>query len=533
MYLLTGEQWRSVGANLLQVLGAVTPLACFVLAFVVFGWIGIVAMAIVILLLVIAALVLTLRSRAAADERPTGLDGKSTKVSSSDQAAPTAIGTLEPDTPEEQDGKPGPPQESVTGDKSSWISEAWEAAEAKDPAGVTKAFESQLAGASPGMKAIYLELLDRAGSASSLMQLQQLNFDEPDDELVARNYCSALSRHGEQHAAAQVLAAFRSRDGNPDRYGLIGDEVRAWRAAGDLDSALIAAFALDPLALPPVFGSELASERAQTLVEADRFAEAIYWFEYAIQLAPTNRTTRFSGASLCLNNGLPSLAVVHYSVLAQDPAKNPAAMNNLAVALQALRLPQQGVQAYKQAAAAGNARAHGNIAAILADVGMSQEAEEWLEKAEAIDDLDERVAAVRSGLATQVHDEVERRAQVSARGLDLQKIIRSWNLAAGRQESLAGRWAFDPGGDVTFSASSATSFEGERHGAEERIKITLTATGPLFRITWASSKDVFDHYGWIGLTSDGTLAGYMTKRGRDEKEPKVVRASRIATPVSE
>ena len=148
-------------------------------------------------------------------------------------------------------------------------------------------------------------------------------------------------------------------------------------------------------------------------------------FEKAVEYTPNDVSRRFQAAYSLSELKLDELAIQHYQALLRIKPTHASALNNLGASYDALRLPARAVQSYKASGDAGNARAFGNLAHKLLDLGFREEAQAYAKKG-AEGDPDDRVAGALSRLATIVPEEDKEELQALRRAENHQTFLRAF-----------------------------------------------------------------------------------------------------------
>jgi tetratricopeptide (TPR) repeat protein len=177
--------------------------------------------------------------------------------------------------------------------------------------------------------------------------------------------------------------------------------------------------------------------------------------ERALELDPTDSSTRFSLAFKHSGRDHHALAAWHYSRISASD-RHGMAWNNLGVALQRLDLPGKSVQAYREAEKKDETLAMSNLANKFVDAGFMSEAKALCERASKITDYHRNVDVSKSRIADAIDDETK----VETEKFSEAKIESDFYKGLGRSLLLSnvcdlnGEWA---GPDCTLSFSVSDS----------------------------------------------------------------------------
>ena len=131
------------------------------------------------------------------------------------------------------------------------------------------------------------------------------------------------------------------------------------------------------------------------------------FMEAYLELVPEAHNRRFSLAYKYAEDGENSAALFHYKFLSEWNSDSTY-LNNLGVALTALKLPSLSVTAYRKAEKMGSTLAMSNLANKFITEGFLDEAMDLAKKATSIENYDERIGfAINSVRETKDNEEEE------------------------------------------------------------------------------------------------------------------------------
>ncbi len=103
--------------------------------------------------------------------------------------------------------------------------------------------------------------------------------------------------------------------------------------------------------------------------------------EKALEYRPNDTLLHFQAGFAYIDKGPNALSILHYKTFLRFDADDEAALNNIAVAYEGLKMPIRAIASYRQAAEKGNTLAAANLAHELIEHGFVKEASEILDKA--------------------------------------------------------------------------------------------------------------------------------------------------------
>lgn len=166
-----------------------------------------------------------------------------------------------------------------------------------------------------------------------------------------------------------------------------------------------------------LFDTNAAFDAAVLLAElaADEGDEvlALAFYERAVAINPTQKSTRFQLAYTASEADLPELSALHYGILERNGTATSVAINNLGASLEAGGARGLSRDYWKRASKMGSALAAGNLANAAANAGFLEEAQAFAEDASDEDESPrvgealQRIARMRTE-EQQIREDLER-----------------------------------------------------------------------------------------------------------------------------
>lgn len=234
--------------------------------------------------------------------------------------------------------------------------------------------------------------------------------------------------------------------------------------------------------------------------EKDQFNHAIV-LQQALELQPNSKDLNFKTAYAFANVQFNALAVLHYEKLVQIDPKRAGGLNNLGVAFRNLGCPTLAVTYYKKATNLGETLPAANLAQVLINAGVLEEAAKILKDAQTQKKIHENVNQALVSLDTAGKKDKKTRSE----NLELAKHQRQFFLEYadallmlnGDQPPLDGIWA-----EVK---EKAIDFEAEEVGGTLRITWATNKSGSVF------SGPKTDTYRFKGKRNGLVASGEVTK----------------------
>jgi tetratricopeptide (TPR) repeat protein len=135
--------------------------------------------------------------------------------------------------------------------------------------------------------------------------------------------------------------------------------------------------------------------------------------EKALELKPSDSSTRFDLAYAYSKNKNHIMALYHYKILCNSTS-NDANWNNLGVALSELELSGKSIDAYLKSKELGGTTAVGNLAYKLIDAGFYSEAKKYLQEALKHDNCSSNVSSALSNLESKQNKEDDKEQELSS-----------------------------------------------------------------------------------------------------------------------
>lgn len=208
------------------------------------------------------------------------------------------------------------------------------------------------------------------------------------------------------------------------------------------------------------------------------------------------------------------ILVIHcYITCLSFNSEHQYAQNNLGVVLREHDMPSVGMEYYEQAAQLGNTLAMGNMAQNYLSTGFAKDAEKLLEEAEKRPNPDEKVARVRTEIASRRSDEDEKLSKLRAAGSRVGQFIARYVSARGESRNrLSSRWTLhniEVVAEMVGNGFVATWSEGRLQGGRRfqgtRAGATITGAFEAESSSFVSDQISWknDGYGYGIISSDG------------------------------
>lgn len=121
--------------------------------------------------------------------------------------------------------------------------------------------------------------------------------------------------------------------------------------------------------------------------------------EKAADLKPEDIDLRFDAALSYSNAGFHAISLYHYGIISNLNPQSVGAFNNSGVEYSHLQMPAKSIESYKKSFALGNTLAGANIAQNFIAKGFTEEAQEVLDRASAMDEVHQNVNQARFDIA--------------------------------------------------------------------------------------------------------------------------------------
>jgi tetratricopeptide (TPR) repeat protein len=315
---------------------------------------------------------------------------------------------------------------------------------------------------------IQLSLLVRAGETSHIEDLRALVNTHPSSSAPLNNLAIALDETGESAEAARVIRSGRPKAAKNQGF-LAAREAQLYRKIGNHREALSAANEAIALGGPSSVMADAYEEKGRALRALGKDLEGLAWLDRAVVEQPSRDKTRFDLAYAYSAAGFSELALLHYQILVRGETKLPNAYNNYGVVLRDFGLKLRAGKQYKTALTRGSSLAGANLAAIAVVAGLDEEADTWLQQAEAAeDDQNAKVGEERARLAKDRESEDELLEEVTERAHDLRKSFRAFSRAV-TDDLPTGRWKLSTGVELDLMLQG----DGSVLGSSPEGSITL------------------------------------------------------------
>ncbi len=254
---------------------------------------------------------------------------------------------------------------------------------------------------------VYLRLKYEHGADAGALEKLREQAERPEVSGFANRMIgeglTSVGQHKEAADAFDKAAAAYSKD--EDKARSIVAASNAYFDAGLRDQA----FSRIISALPVIVGRparKILYDGLAALYERDgNPAMNALALGKAVEYAPHDHQTRFRAAYAYQHVGLVKSALLNYKVLLETRPEYAGGRNNYGVAADDLGLPLRSVQAYKQAARAGETLAMANLAYRFMNVGFETEARTLLDEARQKPNVHANVGSAMAALSRKIADE--------------------------------------------------------------------------------------------------------------------------------
>lgn len=437
-----------------------------VLAFLAFGWPGVIALAFFLLILAVVVL-----ARAAFTRRPApGMGGVGQEAEEIPEeegvgrsAAPSAAGAGAGDLEEQaavsepvegESDDPGEEEDSAA----AALHRGLTAVINRDPITASQEIDVWVAEAGGQEAAIRRALkefyLVQAGDGEALRRLETLADENPTVAEVQRHFAHALFNAGSYRSSADELATrVQHIENQGDRARLKLAEARARFKLVELEAVtrLASEVITSPDEVVVADGHALLADVAKA--REDAFGRVVH-LSRAVAVNPVEDTIRFNLAYAASEAGFKDVALFHYDHLARSDGPS-AAFNNLGVILEGADAPSLAVNYYVRALERGSSLAAGNLAARASRAGFLDEAIGFAQRGEELTPVSSKVGEAQKAIAQQREgDEATRKSLVAAGAI-------AWDMLTTKgipsdTDVPVGQWLID-GEDWTFVATDSGS----------------------------------------------------------------------------
>jgi len=211
-------------------------------------------------------------------------------------------------------------------------------------------------------------------------------------------------------------------------------------------------------------------------------------YQKALELNPNNINLLFDSAYNYseTKDNLTDLGLLIYKKILIYNSNNQAALNNIGVAYQNLKLNFKSIKYYKKAFEAENSLAASNLSNILIDKGFEDEALKYLEKAETFEDVHDNVYKSTSTLKNNIKEENDKEEKI----LDIasKKFL-----------------FFNHFGTAIFS-NKQLKIENSSNWLYNNIKLLVSIENDFLNIKWEIGEEKHRIYG--NITKNGVVAHY-------------------------
>lgn len=281
------------------------------------------------------------------------------------------------------------------------------------------------------MYALSLDHLRYRGQGIALDELRELATQFPGSVAIRRSFASALERLGELNAASTAYLQAAEVSDVPDiKASLLFSAVAVLHRDGRTQDARALTHDLEQLVdLQAPQAASVVAAVAKAWDELGEFDRFCALSELALELDPALESERFALAHTCADRDLHFLAFIHYRALVIAKADHASGWNNLGVAAEALKFPVRATAAYERARDLKNARAAGNLAHRLIDIGLLASAKHECD--DALDKIgtDERITEAQARLQAAPEEENKRIEKLESDTRPLREFLRSWARA--------------------------------------------------------------------------------------------------------
>lgn len=239
--------------------------------------------------------------------------------------------------------------------------------------------------------------------------------------------------------------------------------------------------------------------------------------EKAFQLSPSKSGGRFAAAYAESQAQFEHAAISNYDVIVKVDENRGAALNNIAVQAETLKLPTIAISYYKRSIEAGESLAAANVAKELIKSGFIEEARETLDKVKDIKDVHANVNEAYAEAAKRVESEAQTWAKEVQRGAQeatfLQRFADARFPPTTDSGDWSGEWVSQAGATMTL-AFNGTGLTGEITLTSTRRKIDAEITRRSCLGTVAKwEKHLFDSEKGYWSSSKSRCLGILSEDG--------------------
>lgn len=281
------------------------------------------------------------------------------------------------------------------------------------------------------MYVLGLNQLRYRGKGTALETLRELRARHPSSVPIAQSFAAALEQLGEvESAVSAYLQVSEIADSMASKANLIAPAALLLQRTGKTEAARALATRLESLLdLASAEAAPMVALIADVWLKLGEFERFCALSEFALELGPAMQSERFALAYECAQRELNSLAFIHYRTLVGTNEDQAMAWNNLGVAADALKLPIHATRAFERARDLKNARAGGNLAHRLINLGHLKLAQQLCKATLQESGPDERLTAAEARLQTAPDEEEERAGKLDNDARPVREFLRRWARA--------------------------------------------------------------------------------------------------------
>ncbi len=362
------------------------------------------------------------------------------------------------------------------------------------------------------------------GVTEALADLQKTANQYPKNLTVQQSLAEALAHIGQYNVAVENLKeAQKLTDKESDKVALSLVLVSIYQRMAEYNNALtllksLATQVEDFRSKAKIYEALATTYEKQTPPD---YFKAFAMYEQALYHSPSDTDLRFKVAYTYSNQQANGLAFYHYRELLKIKGNHSMALNNAGVAAQQLSLPITSVRYYRRSEEHGETLAMSNLAYKLLNEGFVVEAEDILEKARILENVDDgvqlaigSVVSARQNEETQIEEISQNVERVRKWRLKFSESLVSSHMKYG---SLTGSYTGTPA-QLQLDVDESGNVSGEFLLGSFSGKLSGRMEGTALRFSWNTIRSEETLYsparnGYGVLIFNGTSAsGYSVEK---------------------
>ncbi len=326
-------------------------------------------------------------------------------------------------------------------------------------------------------EAWYIFCQYRLGRNSALAALKELAEKHERSEgysLINRIIASCYEKDKQfAKAADYFMEASEKADNEEDEFRFLADRARCLYLSGDINLAYQILSQSLELTQNEQCLYIIYSGLAYLLKEEEKPEEA-FALEKCLELQPNNIEIRFNLAYLYGQQNKNDLAFGHYYKLIDFKGDHEAALNNIGVCYEELKMPLKAMEHYKKSWEMSNSLAAANLAYQYIDAGFGEEARKLLDKAKVQSEVHANVGSAIAKLATAEEKEDTILKEKLKACIEKQRFLSMFSgsyFKTATNVDISGTWISSTGNEVNVSqATNTVEFNWNEDGNKFQLK---------------------------------------------------------------